>query len=245
MSSQNHDARALLLREKAAVLATLSAELDGFPFGSVVPYCLDPVGRPLILISDIAQHTRNILADSRIALTVADRAAVDVQVGARLTLVGRAAAVEGGEGPGASSESAERYYRHFPKSRGYHQTHGFALYRLEPVRFYYIGGFGDIRWIEPGELLVDNPFTAADERRIAEHMDEDHVPAMRHYCALAGIDPEGRDPVFAGIDAEGCDLRLGDAFLRIAFDRAVGTPEEARGELVRLARTPLAAEAAP
>jgi putative heme iron utilization protein len=65
------DARSLLLAAKAGILSTLSLDVPGFPFGSVVPYCLDRGGVPLILIADIAQHTRNLLADPRVSLTVA------------------------------------------------------------------------------------------------------------------------------------------------------------------------------
>lgn len=53
-------ARELLLKEYRGVLSTLSKAMPGFPFGSVVPYCLDEQGRPLILISRIAQHTHNL-----------------------------------------------------------------------------------------------------------------------------------------------------------------------------------------
>jgi putative heme iron utilization protein len=67
------DARRLLLAAKAGVLSTLSLDVPGFPFGSVVPYCLDRGGLPLILVADIAQHTRNLLADPRASLTVPAR----------------------------------------------------------------------------------------------------------------------------------------------------------------------------
>ncbi len=53
-------ARELLLKEYRGVLSTHSKSMPGFPFGSVVPYCLDEQGRPLILISRIAQHTHNL-----------------------------------------------------------------------------------------------------------------------------------------------------------------------------------------
>ncbi len=53
-------ARELLLKEYRGVLSTHSKSMPGFPFGSVVPYCLDDQGRPLILISRIAQHTHNL-----------------------------------------------------------------------------------------------------------------------------------------------------------------------------------------
>ena len=57
------NARELLLKEYRGALSTLSKAMPGFPFGSVVPYCLDEQGRPLILISRIAQHTHNLQKD--------------------------------------------------------------------------------------------------------------------------------------------------------------------------------------
>jgi putative heme iron utilization protein len=83
----NHaDARGLLLEAKAGVLSTLSRDVPGFPFGSVVPHCLDRGGLPLTLIADIAQHTKNLLADPRASLTVTEAAEDgDVQAQARLT----------------------------------------------------------------------------------------------------------------------------------------------------------------
>ncbi len=226
------EARALLHERKAGVLSTLSLAVAGFPFGSVVPYCLDRGGRPLILISDIAQHTRNVLADPRVCLTVqADGR--DVQAEARLGVLARAEPV--GDG---LEDAAERYYRHFPASRGYHQVHGFAFFRLEPVRFRWIGGFGAIRWIDPSELPLANPFSREQETAIVAHMDEDHADAMRGYCrALAGLEVGDGDSVsMAGIDAEGFDLLAAGRLLRFPFEEPVASPAEARERLVAMAR---------
>ena len=73
------------------MLSTHSQAMPGFPFGSVVPYCLDANGWPLILISRIAQHTKNLQADPRCSLLVAERGAEDVQATGRLTLLAEAA----------------------------------------------------------------------------------------------------------------------------------------------------------
>jgi putative heme iron utilization protein len=226
------DARALLCESKAGVLSTLSVEAEGYPFGSVVPYCLDRRGRPVVLVSEIAQHTRNIDADPRVCLTVL-AGGEDIQASARLSVLARAARVEDG-----LEDVAERYTRHFPGSRDYHRVHAFVFARLEPTRLRWIGGFGDIRWIEAAELLVENPFSRAQETAIVEHMNDDHAPTMRGYCRrLAGLPVADDEPVtMAGIDAEGFDLRVGDRPLRVAFPVPATTPAEARERLVALAR---------
>ncbi len=229
---RHRNARALLSVRKTAVLSTLSVAADGFPFGSVVPYCLDREGRPVVLISEIAQHTKNIAVDSRVCLTIL-AGDDDVQASARLSVLARALRV--GDG---LEDTAERYYRHFPGSRGHHQAHDFVFARLEPVRFRWIGGFGDIRWIEPADLRMANPFTQAEESAIVRHMNDDHADAMRGYCRkladLAVAEDEGVE--MAGIDAEGCDLLVEGRLVRLAFPEPVSTPAEARERLVALAR---------
>ena len=83
-------ARELLLKEYRGALSTQSKAMPGFPFGSVVPYCLDEQGRPLILISRIAQHTHNLRKDPKCSLMVGERGAEDVQAVGRLTYLAEA-----------------------------------------------------------------------------------------------------------------------------------------------------------
>ncbi|EJT82836.1 pyridoxamine 5'-phosphate oxidase-like FMN-binding protein [Pseudomonas putida S11] len=104
-------ARELLLKEYRGVLSTHSKSMPGYPFGSVVPYCLDAQGNPLILISRIAQHTHNLQKDPKCSLLVGEREAEDVQAVGRLTVMAEAhKLVE----EAAIEAAAERYYRYFP-----------------------------------------------------------------------------------------------------------------------------------
>lgn len=100
----------LLLKEYRGALATQSKAMPGFPFGSVVPYCLDEQGRPLILISRIAQHTHNLQRDPKCSLLVGEREADDVQAVGRLTYLAEAEKLED---PAVIEAAAERYYRYF------------------------------------------------------------------------------------------------------------------------------------
>ncbi len=236
---RHRDARALLCAGTAGVLSTHSVEVGGYPFGSVVPYCLDRHGRPLLLISEIAQHTKNIDADPRVCLTILAGGA-DVQASGRLSVLARAKRV--GEG---AAEAAERYTRRFPGSSGYHQAHDFFFARLDPVRLRWIGGFGDIRWIEPEDLLLESPFDRGQETAIVVHMNDDHADTMRGYCRkLAGLElADDAEVTMAGIDAEGCDLLAAGQHVRLSFPEPVATPTEARERLVALARS--AAPAGP
>ncbi|MDN5597294.1 MAG: pyridoxamine 5'-phosphate oxidase family protein, partial [Pseudomonas sp.] len=170
------NARELLLKEYRGALATQSKAMPGFPFGSVVPYCLDEQGRPLILISRIAQHTHNLQKDPKCSLLVGEREADDVQAVGRLTYLAEAEKLED---PAVIEAAAERYYRYFPDSANYHKAHDFDFWVLNPVRHRYIGGFGAIHWVD--QLTLANRFAGKAERIMIEHMNSDHTKAIAHY----------------------------------------------------------------
>lgn len=226
MEKQNA-ARALLLEESFGVLSTISVDLPGYPFGSVTPYCMDRMCRPIIYISHIAQHTKNIVADSRVSLTVVERnASDDVQAQGRVTCVADAREVAGGD-----NDVSERYFRYFPSARRYERTHGFAFFRLELVRVRFIGGFGQIFWVSPEEFMTANPFSPVEEARIVQHMNKDHAEALSRYVG-------GGSAEMAGIDAEGIDVLKAGARVRIPFAAPVTNMEEARQALVEMAKRP-------
>jgi putative heme iron utilization protein len=226
MEKQNA-ARTLLLQESFGVLSTVSIDLPGYPFGSVTPYCTDRMCRPIIYISHIAQHTRNIVSDSRVSLTVVERgASEDVQAQGRVTCIGDARPVENGD-----DGIRERYFRYFPSARQYERTHGFEFFRLELVRVRFIGGFGQIFWVEPSAFMTANPFSPVEETRIIQHMNKDHAEALSRYVG-------GGTAEMAGIDAEGFDVLKAGKKIRIPFASRVANMEEARKALVEMAKRP-------
>ena len=227
-------ARSLMMSEYQGILSTLSVEAQGYPFGSVTPYCFDRQGRPVILISRIAQHTKNILADPKVSLIVMERDVDDIQANGRVTYLGEAKQIAPDD-----TDTMERYYRFFPEARDYHKTHDFDFYRLEFYRVRFIGGFGKIYWVEQNAFLKQNPFSADEETRAIEHMNRDHADSIKHYCALGNIPVrESEAPVMAGIDGEGFNLLLGKRIYRFGFSGFVSTMPELRSELVRLAKLP-------
>ena len=225
-------ARALLQQAHGAVLSTQSQELPGYPFGSVAPYCLDARGWPVILISALAQHTRNLRADPRSSLLVMEGAA-ESQASARLTLLGDFHPLP----PEQVEVVAGRYYRFFPQAQDHHKTLDFSFWVMHPQRARFIGGFGRIHWVALERLLAHNPFAYEAETEIVAHMNTDHAEALRLYCAQARrAVPAGIAPVMAGIDSEGMTLRLGERLERIVFDKAISTPGQARATLASMAR---------
>ena len=223
------EARLFVRNHQNGVLSTLSKRLDGFPFGSVSPYMLDHEGHPVILISTLAEHTKNIDADPRVSLIV-HPCAEDMQAAGRVTLVGRAERLPDKAGFGA------RYLRYLPQAESYFAMHDFHFYRLrvEDVRF--IGGFGKIHWIRPERYAPPAaPALAAAEEGILAHMNADHAHNLREYCRhVHGV--EVLDAAMVGIDCDGFDVRADGHVLRVNFPEPVLDAEAAGAALVELAK---------
>ncbi|CAZ90114.1 conserved hypothetical protein [Thiomonas arsenitoxydans] len=223
------EARLFVRNHQNGVLSSLSKRLDGFPFGSVSPYVLDHEGHPVILISTLAEHTKNIDADPRVSLIV-HPCAEDMQAAGRVTLVGRAERLPDKAGFG------ERYLRYLPQAESYFAMHDFHFYRLrvEDVRF--IGGFGKIHWIRPERYAPPAaPALAAAEEGILAHMNADHAHNLREYCRhVHGV--EVLDAAMVGIDCDGFDVRADGHVLRVNFPEPVLDAEAARAALVELAK---------
>ncbi|MEM6830711.1 MAG: DUF2470 domain-containing protein, partial [Bacteroidota bacterium] len=204
---------------------------DGFPFGSVVPYCLDHEGAPIFLISTIAEHTKNLTADSRCSLTIL-RESDDVQSNGRICLIGHVERLSDDV-----ETLAEKYYRHFPKSRQYHGAHNFSFYRMKYTAIRYIGGFGQIHWLEPQEFYLTNPFHGKNEAYIVNHMNEDHQADLKLYCEhYKQMTIKEENIRMAGVDTNGFDVFVGDKKVRFAFDSPIQNTKEARERLVALSK---------
>jgi heme oxygenase (biliverdin-IX-beta and delta-forming) len=230
MSEQALTARRLLNHQSVGVLSTHSIDVEGYPFGSIAPYTLNFDGEPIILISEIAQHTRNIKHNNKVSLTIFDWSADDPQASSRLTWIGDAETIASSD-----TESRDRYLRYFPSAESYFETHDFSFYRIRLRRARFIGGFGQIYWIEPDAMLIKNPFRET-ETEILEHMNRDHQKALFHYCKLEGV-AAVEHVTMTGIDSEGFDMLADRRKLRIDFESPISTVEDARKSLVKLARS--------
>ena len=227
-------ARALFSSQEHGVLSTHSIDMAGYPFGSITPYCLNRDGQPVILISNLAQHTHNILANNKVSLISSERDVDDAQAAARITYIGDATPIDSDD-----VDTAERYYRYFPDSRDFHKTHDFNFYVIDLVRARYIGGFGKIYWVEKTNFLKANPFSMQEENDMVNHMNNDHQAAMQHYCDLFDIDHDnGIKLSMIGIDSEGFHLRAGSKLHRIEFESPVSNAVEVRQAVVELAKRP-------
>jgi putative heme iron utilization protein len=220
-------ARELFFAKSFGVLSTMSLDVPGYPFGSVTPYCVDQNGQPIIYISHIAQHTRNIMADPRVSLTIVDEDvnSDDIQARGRVTCVANARQLD----ESAENSVTARYFRYFPSAQKYDQTHDFVFFRLELVRIRFIGGFGQIFWLDPAEFAMKNPFSPVQELQILQHMNNDHADTLARYCG-------GVAATMIGIDSDGFDVLRSNKKLRFTFENPIHTMDDARQALIAMAQ---------
>lgn len=223
-------ARTLLRSQEKVVLSTHSASKAGYPFGSVTTYMTDYQGHPIIYISHLAQHTRNIKNDPRVSVIVSQDNEQDINAGARLTLLGEAQLVD----PAERKDIAEKFYRRFPASRAYQQTHDFEFYRLQVQHIRYIGGFGQIHWLKVADFLLPEPNWLAHEQPAIDHMNEDHVDAMQLMCSYFK-NFEADEIKMTHLYPDGFVLQCEDQVNHFfAYENILQSGQDIRKELVKL-----------
>lgn len=225
-------AKSLLRRRRQGALATLMAD-SGDPYCSLVNVASLPDGAPILLISRLAVHTRNILADPRVSLMLDERAAGDPLEGARIMLAGRAEEA----GPDQLESLRRRYLNAHPSAETFANFKDFSFFRICPSGAHLVAGFGRIVDLKPEQFLTDIRGAGAlleAEQGAIEHMNADHREAMNLYATrLLGAD--GADWLCTGCDPEGIDMQAGSATLRLDFPERVTGPGELRKILVKLA----------
>jgi putative heme iron utilization protein len=190
------------------IISTHSVAEPGYPFGSLVPYCLDRNGLPIFLFSHLAQHAHNLAGDRRCAFTLTEVVPGDIQQAQRLTCIGECE-------PCAPprDDAVDRYLRYYAPARIYYEQLNFRPYRLQPKRFHYNGGFAAARWLSRERVVRPSPLNAAAEADLSGALARSQAPLF------ASLLPEPSDaPVqIAGVDPWGLDLVRGDRLRRLAF----------------------------
>ncbi|MGH6912964.1 MAG: HugZ family protein [Geminicoccales bacterium] len=229
-------ARRVMREALRASLGTLLRDSDAAPYVSLVLVATDHDGAPILLLSDLADHTRNLGRDARVSLLLDGTGEREEPLaGERVTLQGRLRRSE-------EPRHRARYLARHPSAATYADFRDFAFYRMEVERAHLVAGFGRIHWLDGADILIAPRAELVDaEPAIVQHMNDDHPDALQLYAhQLLGQDGEGWRMV--GIDPEGCDLRLGPRAARLVFGREVTDAATARAELVDLvgqARAPL------
>ena len=223
--------RCLMRSLRSASLSTGLATVDGWPYGSMVTVAIDQGAHPLLLMSGLSDHTRNLAEDSRASLLfVQPTRHRNPQRGARVTVMGKIRKTN-------KLEHAARFLTIHPEAEMYAGFSDFNFYRMSVERAHWVGGFARAQWlggkyVMPGRAAV----RAISESKagIMEHMNSDHDNAVDLYAQkLLGRRGDGWRMV--GIDGDGADLERDGRFVRLRFPSAISNAAEARDILVSLA----------
>jgi putative heme iron utilization protein len=222
-------AKKLMREARSGALGTLMAG-SGDPYCSLVNVAMTADGTPLLLISRLAVHTKNILADPRASLMLDERKAGDPLQGARVMLMGTVAKTE-------SQQARRRYLSYQPEAEMFAGFADFAFYELKLKGAHLVAGFGRIVDLKPQDLLTD--LTGAEamveaEAGAIEHMNADHADTCRLYATKLLGAPDG-DWRCVGCDPEGLDLQHERVGLRLPFPQRVTQPGVLRAVLKQLA----------
>ena len=211
-------ARSLLRRSRQGALATLMPG-SGDPYCSLVNVASHADGSPILLISRLALHTKNILADSRVSLMLDERGPGDPLEGSRIMLAGRAEEASGGE----AGILRRRYLNAHPSAEAFVNFKDFSFFRIRPTAAHLVAGFGRIVDLKPEQFLTDISDAGGlleAEQGAVEHMNADHRDAMNLYATrLLGAEPA--DWRCTGCDPDGIDLVAGRTTLRLDFPERV------------------------
>ena len=225
-------ARSLLRRSRQGALATLMAG-SGDPYCSLVNLASHPDASPILLISRLALHTKNILADGRVSLMLDERAEGDPLEGARIMLAGRAEQA----GEGEAEFLRRRYLSAHPSAEAFVEFKDFSFFRIRPSGAHLVAGFGRIVDLKPDRFLTEIGDATAlleAEQGAVEHMNEDHREAMNLYATKL-LGAASADWRCTGCDPDGMDMQVDGKTLRLDFPERVTDATTLRKMLVRLA----------
>lgn len=239
-------ARSLVAGQSDGTLSTLALDPAGYPFGSIVTYALDERGAPLVLMSTMAEHTRNLDRDDRASLLVTEGGdGAGRLAAARATLVGRVTRV-----PQAEQDAATEAYLAVHPGAFWARFPDFGVHRLDVEAIRYVRGFGEMSWVDAEAYAAAeaDPIDAAAQERIVTHCNEDHADALATIvAAFLPVEGEVTAVRMTTCDRYGFEVRLelappspggdpGLAFGRLGFDMVLSEAGEARHAMVRLVR---------
>ncbi len=229
-------ARTLVGRGGDGALSTVALEPAGFPYGSFVLYAVDEAA-PVFLISEMAEHTRNLRADSRASLLVVEPGEGEPLSRGRVTLVGRCALATGAQQASARAAILAAH----PSTSFYADFTDFNLWRLGVDAVRYIGGFGRMSWIDAAAWTSAEPDPLAPAAAgILSHMNDDHGAALLAYCHAFSRATDATKATMTGVDRYGFELSAltgeGPRPVRVAFPTPLASADAVRKALVGLVK---------
>jgi putative heme iron utilization protein len=228
-------ARKLTREGRSGALATLMVG-SGDPYCSLVNVATTADGSPLMLISRLAVHTRNVLADARVSLMLDERKPGDPLEGARVMLMGSAVKID-------SADARRRYLARQPEAAMFADFADFAFYQIKLKGAHLVAGFGRIVDLSAADVLTElagAEALLAAEPEVIEHMNADHAETCRLFATRLLNAPDGEWRC-VGCDPDGLDLQKEHTGLRLPFPQRVTQPGVLRAVLKRLAEQARAA----
>ena len=202
----------LLHAAASGTLATQSSQLPGYPFATALPFVPDEQHCPVFLVSSLAEHTKNLIADKRTSFMVSSTGDANILAGARMTLVGDAIRFD------ASPDMVARYVRYQPDAEQYLSLGDFAFFRLAPKRVRYIAGFGQMGWIEEADWTNAATLSLAEEAQCLQELIASQPPGVR----------------LLGIDCYGCDIEHKGKRDRLRLGNTIDAPGKIGESIKRL-----------
>lgn len=228
-------ARTMAAGINSGTLCTVGSDPAGYPYGSLVTLAFDDAS-PVFLISELAEHTKNLRLDRRASLLLAEGGGGDPLARGRVTLIGACDIIEAEDGLAGARES---YLAAHPSASYYVDFGDFSFWRLRVESLRYIGGYGRMSWVDSAawyDAVVDPIGAVATS--IIDHMNADHSDALVAYCQAFSRANEVSTATMTGIDRLGFELSAvtpdGPRPIRLGFKTAIETAADARKALVAL-----------
>lgn len=202
----------------STMLAPTRDDTEAWPFGSLVMLACDHDATPILLMSDLSEHARNLARDPRASLLIDGTAGLsDALTGPRVTLLGRAV-------PDPDPGLRRRFLSRHPRAGFYAGFADFKVYRFSLDRGHLVAGFGKVRWLEAGAITTAAPWREIEPALIERFADRAELIAAR--ARARNRDTESTAWQVIGIDPEGIDLRAEGEVARLCFAQPLATPDE-------------------
>lgn len=235
--SAAEEARTIVAGASSGSLATLSD--DGTPWASLVTFGTLDDGSPVLCLSHLAEHARNVEKNRQASLMIADPThSGDALAGGRVTLAGRV--VRSDESPHEKS-ARDAHLEAVPSASMYADFNDFTFWILEIERVRWVGGYGrmdstsgeDYAAAEPDPVQPQVPDAIA-------HLNADHPDALLLMAQAFSNQADSTAARCTGADRYGLDLDLetpeGRRATRINFTEKIDQPNGLRAATVDLAR---------
>ena len=222
--------RLVRVSRSAALASALTGKRAGWPYASLVTVACDTDASPILLLSGLADHTRNLENDNRACLLFEAASGLpNPQAGPRVSLTGKLKRT-------TDEDLARRFLARHPGARRYAGFGDFGFYRMTVERAHLVGGFGRATWFGASKFLTEKNISQAvakAEPDIIGRLNEEFGDRIS-VLARKLFGGKGKSWAIISIDPEGIDFRCRNTFRRVDFEESAGSVSAIRQFLARL-----------